>query len=253
MSVRRDALGESIPEEFVNVVVKKSTVMFTTLELATLHNVADIIRGNIAILYRVSEAVALLDMLVSFAHHCTLHECAVPEFSDAINIVDGRHPILEDLGSEVVPNSTSTTAATFTIVSGPNMGGKSTYLRQIVYLVIMAQIGSLVPAKSATLKVFSKLFVRMNNNDSTPTSESSFLCEMHDIAYILQSYDRHSLVVIDELGRSTAAAEGKAICRAVCEELVDSAATVFLTTHFLDLPEILGQHGNCTRVVLSAM
>ncbi|KAJ2716860.1 MutS protein msh4 [Coemansia spiralis] len=301
MSARRDALGESIPEEFVNVAVKKSTVVFATLDLASIiklnnrlasvvteinlltekyavpprgrgwggpspfniadstkglecramQGVANTIRGNISVMYRVSEAVALLDMLVSFAHHCTLHECVVPEFSDAIEIVDGRHPILEELGHEVVPNSTSTTTATFTVVSGPNMGGKSTYMRQIIYLVIMAQIGSLVPAQSATLKVFSKLFVRMNNNDSTPTSESSFLREMHDIAYMLQSYDGHSLVVVDELGRSTAAAEGKAICRAVCEELVDSAATVFLTTHFLELPGILGEHPNCAQVVLS--
>ncbi|KAJ2778775.1 MutS protein msh4 [Coemansia javaensis] len=257
MTARRDALGESIPEEFVNVKLngRLSSVVaeINILTEKAIQGVASVIRENIVVLYRVSEAVALLDMLVSFAHHCTLHECVVPEFSDSINIVDGRHPILEAIGREVVPNSISTTAATFTVVSGPNMGGKSTYLRQLIYLVIMAQIGSLVPAQSASLKVFDKLFVRMNNNDSVAASESTFLCEMRDIAYILQNYDRHSLVVIDELGRSTAAAEGKAICRAVCEELVDSAATVLLTTHFLDLPAILGQHPNCARVALSEM
>ncbi|KAJ2534819.1 MutS protein msh4 [Coemansia sp. RSA 1935] len=213
----------------------------------------DVIRENITILYRVSEAVALLDMIVSFAHHCTLHNCVVPEFSDSINIIQGRHPVLEAVGREVVPNNVSTVSATFTVVSGPNMGGKSTYLRQIIYMAIMAQIGSLVPAQSATLKIFDKLFVRMNNNDNMPASESTFLREMHDIAYILQNYDQHSLLLIDELGRSTATSEGKAICRAVCEELLQSTATVFLTTHFLDLPEVLGTHFNCSQVVLSAV
>ncbi|KAJ2647570.1 MutS protein msh4, partial [Coemansia sp. RSA 1287] len=218
-----------------------------------IQRVADVIRENITILYRVSEAVALLDMIVSFAHHCTLHNCVVPEFSDSINIIQGRHPVLEAVGREVVPNNVSTVSATFTVVSGPNMGGKSTYLRQIIYMAIMAQIGSLVPAQSATLKIFDKLFVRMNNNDNMPASESTFLREMHDIAYILQNYDQHSLLLIDELGRSTATSEGKAICRAVCEELLQSTATVFLTTHFLDLPEVLGTHFNCSQVVLSAV
>ncbi|KAJ2458738.1 MutS protein msh4, partial [Coemansia sp. RSA 2322] len=162
MAAKRSLLGDHIPEEFVNVAVSKAAVTFSTIELIKLNNrlaavvteinllaekaiqeVAAVIRQNIAVLYRVSEAIALLDMLVSFAHHCTLSECVVPAFSDSIHIVDGRHPILEAMGKEVISNSVSTTDATFTIVSGPNMGGKSTYLRQIIYLVIMAQIGCL--------------------------------------------------------------------------------------------------------------
>ncbi|KAJ2490484.1 MutS protein msh4 [Coemansia sp. RSA 2050] len=270
MSAKRDALGESIPEEFINVVIKKAVVTFSTIELIKLnnrlasvvteinllaekaiHDVADVIRQNVAVLYRVSEAVALLDMLVSFAHHCTVSESVVPSFSDSINIVDGRHSILEAIGGEVVPNSVSTAKATFTVVSGPNMGGKSTYLRQIIYLVIMAQIGCLVPAKSATLKVFDKLFVRMSNG-SDGIGGSTFLREMHGVAYILHNYGAHSLVMIDELGRSTTAIEGMAICRAVCKELMDSSATVFLTTHYLGLPPALSVHPNCAQVVLSA-
>ncbi|KAJ2320193.1 MutS protein msh4, partial [Coemansia sp. RSA 2702] len=211
-----------------------------------------VIRENITVLYRVSEAIGLVDMVVSFAHYCTLHSCVVPEFSDTINVVQGRHPVLEAIGREVVSNNVNTTSATFTIVSGPNMGGKSTYLRQIIYMVIMAQIGSLVPAQSATLKVFDKLFVRMNNNDNMAASESTFLREMHDVAYILQNYDQHSLLLIDELGRSTATVEGKAICQAICEELVESPATTFLTTHFLELPDVLGVHPNCSQIILSA-
>ncbi|KAJ2828691.1 MutS protein msh4 [Coemansia furcata] len=262
MSAKREVLGESIPEEFVNVVVKKAVIklnnrlasVVTEINLLTekaIHDVADVIRQNIAVLYHVSEAVALLDLLVSFAHHCTVSESVVPAFSDSINIVDGRHPILEAIGSEVVPNSVTTAQATFTVVSGPNMGGKSTYLHQIIYLVIMAQIGCLVPAKSATLKVFDKLFVRMSNS-SDSIGGSTFLHEMHGVAYILHNYGAHSLVMIDELGCSTAAVEGMAICRAVCKELLESSATVFLATHYLGLPPALSAHPNCTRVVLSA-
>ncbi|KAJ1831085.1 MutS protein msh4 [Coemansia sp. RSA 2711] len=271
MTAKRSDLGSSIPEEFVNVTLKKQAVSFTTLDLIKLNNrlssvvieinlltekaiqnVAEVIRENITVLYRVSEAIGLVDMVVSFAHYCTLHSCVVPEFSDTINVVQGRHPVLEAIGREVVSNNVNTTSATFTIVSGPNMGGKSTYLRQIIYMVIMAQIGSLVPAQSATLKVFDKLFVRMNNNDNMAASESTFLREMHDVAYILQNYDQHSLLLIDELGRSTATVEGKAICQAICEELVESPATTFLTTHFLELPDVLGVHPNCSQIILSA-
>ncbi|KAJ2217139.1 MutS protein msh4 [Coemansia sp. RSA 487] len=160
--------------------------------------------------------------------------------------------LVEEYASrEVVPNDIDTRGRTFTIVSGPNMGGKSTYLRQIVYLVIMAQIGCLVPAKKAVFKVFDKLFVRMNNDDNIIANESTFLREMHDISYILCNYDQHSLIAIDELGRSTNTREGKAICRAICEEFLDCSTTVFLSTHFLDLPEVLEVHSNCKTIVLS--
>ncbi|KAJ2850891.1 MutS protein msh4 [Coemansia brasiliensis] len=162
MNAKLSDLGDAVPEEFVNVVIKKNVVSFTTLDLVKLnnrlssvvveinlltekaiHGVAETIRSNITVLYKVSEAIALLDMIVSFTSYCTLHSCVVPEFSDAINIVQGRHPVLEALGREVVPNDINTVTATFTVVSGPNMGGKSTYLRQIIYMAIMAQIGSL--------------------------------------------------------------------------------------------------------------
>ncbi|KAJ2786331.1 MutS protein msh4 [Coemansia interrupta] len=273
MTTRRNLYEDTLPDEFVNTVVRKNTLSFTTFDLIKLNNrlssvvteislltekaiqrVSNTILENIALLYRVSEAIALLDMLLSFAHHCTLYECVVPMFSDSIKVKQSRHPILEAIGGkDVVPNDIDTTSANFTVVSGPNMGGKSTYLRQIVYTVIMAQIGSYVQAKSATLKVFDRLFVRTNNNDSISNGESSFQREMHDMAYILKNNNRHSLVVVDELGRSTATSEGKAICRAICEDFLENSGqtTVFLTTHFLDLPHILGKQGNCMRVVLS--
>ncbi|KAJ2854074.1 MutS protein msh4 [Coemansia erecta] len=163
MTARRDLFDEAGFGEFTNIAVKKNMVTFTTLELVKLNNrlasvvteinllteraienVRSVIRDNVVLLYRVSEAIGLLDMLLSFAQHCTMFECVAPAFSDCIRIVDGRHPVLEAIGKDaVVSNSVSSTAdARFTLVSGPNMGGKSTYLRQIVYMVVMAQIGS---------------------------------------------------------------------------------------------------------------
>ncbi|KAJ1959774.1 MutS protein msh4, partial [Dipsacomyces acuminosporus] len=271
MAAKLDALEDGIPEEFVNVVAKKSMHTFTTLDMIKLNNrlssvvteislltdrainsVVDVIRENIVILYGISEAVALLDMITSFAHLCTVNSYTLPIFSDALNVMDSRHPILEEMGCEVTPNNIDSTGATFTIISGPNMGGKSTYLRQTAYMVILAQIGSYVPASSASFKVFDKLLVRMNGNDDLSESEATFMREMRDMAYVLSSYDRNSLVLVDELGRSTSAREGKAICRAICEEFCESEATVFVTTHFLDLPHILATHRNCTGLVLSA-
>ncbi|KAJ2384882.1 MutS protein msh4, partial [Coemansia sp. RSA 2603] len=172
LTTRRNLYEDTLPDEFLNTVVRKNMLSFTTFDLIKLNNrlssvvteislltekaiqrVSHTILENISLIYRVSEAVALLDMLLSFAHHCTLYECVVPMFSDSIKIKESRHPILEAIGGkDVVPNDVDTTHATFTVVSGPNMGGKSTYLRQIVYTVIMAQIGSYVQAKSATLK-----------------------------------------------------------------------------------------------------
>ncbi|KAJ2178091.1 MutS protein msh4, partial [Coemansia sp. RSA 551] len=145
MNAKRSDIGKTIPEEFVKLNNRLASVVIeiNLLTEKAIQRVADVIRENITILYRVSEAVALLDMIVSFAHHCTLHNCVVPEFSDSINIIQGRHPVLEAVGREVVPNNVSTVSATFTVVSGPNMGGKSTYLRQIIYMAIMAQIGCL--------------------------------------------------------------------------------------------------------------
>ncbi|ORX65856.1 hypothetical protein DL89DRAFT_309902 [Linderina pennispora] len=270
MSCRSDCFSDGVPEEFLNFVRKKSQCTFTTLDLVKLNNrlasvvseiniltekaiksVADTISSNIVLLYKISEAVALLDMLVSFAHLCTTSDYVQPQFSDAISIEDGRHPIIESMGDPVTPNRINTADKTFTIISGPNMGGKSTYLRQVAYMAIMAQIGCYVPARSATFKVFDKLFVRMNNDDSIAEHESSFVREMRDVSYILHTYNQHSLVLIDELGRGTATQEGMAICRAISEELLESHATVFLTTHFLELPHILGEHRNCSRLVLS--
>ncbi|KAI8321236.1 hypothetical protein GQ54DRAFT_311960 [Martensiomyces pterosporus] len=272
MAAKLDSLEDGIPEEFVNVVAKKSACTFTTLDLIKLNNrlssvvteislltskairgVIDVIRENITVLYRISEAAALLDMIASFAHLCTVNPHTVPIFSDAMNVVEGRHPILEAMGAEVTPNNINTTNTAFTVISGPNMGGKSTYLRQVIYMVILAQIGSYVPARSASFKVFDKAFVRMDNTGNMAESESAFVREMHDISYILNNHDKHSLVLVDELGRGTSTQEGKAICRAVCEEFIDREATVFMTTHFLDLPHVLGAHPNCTRLVLSGL
>ncbi|KAJ1768679.1 MutS protein msh4 [Coemansia sp. RSA 1843] len=118
------------------------------------------------------------------------------------------------------------------------------YARQNAVLEIL-------DTKKAVFKVFDKLFVRMNNDDNIIANESTFLREMHDISYILCNYDQHSLIAIDELGRSTNTREGKAICRAICEEFLDCSTTVFLSTHFLDLPEVLEVHSNCKTIVLS--
>ncbi|KAL5469247.1 hypothetical protein EMCRGX_G030476 [Ephydatia muelleri] len=123
----------------------------------------------------------------------------------------------------------------FVIVTGPNMSGKSTYLKQIPLLQIMAQIGSFVPAEYANIRVAGEIFSRIGSDDDIETNASSFVLEMRETNFIVQNIRDCSLVVIDELGRGTSREEGVGICYAVCEQLLQTKAFTFFATHFLEL------------------
>ncbi|KAK2164157.1 hypothetical protein LSH36_68g11029 [Paralvinella palmiformis] len=126
----------------------------------------------------------------------------------------------------------------FVIITGPNMGGKSTYLRQIVLLQVMAQIGSYVPAEIASFRICDQIFSRIGSDDDILTNSSTFMLEMREINYILQNASRNSLIIIDELGRGTSADEGVGICHSICEYLLNIKAFTFFATHFMDLTNL---------------
>ncbi|KAF9990044.1 MutS protein msh4 [Mortierella antarctica] len=214
--------GAELPLIFINIVRKAKLLSFTTLELikknAKINDsltevylmsdkiVGDLsseVRAEVGALYKASECIALLDMLLSFAHQCTVNEYVRPEFTDTLVIKQGRHPVIEKLYSTpFVPNDTyASSAKTFQVITGPNMSGKSTYLRQVALLTIMAQIGSFVPAEYASIRVMDQLVSRICNDDSLELNASTFMVEMRETAYILQNVTEKSLVVIDELGR----------------------------------------------------
>ncbi|KAJ8319977.1 hypothetical protein KUTeg_001564 [Tegillarca granosa] len=175
------------------------------------------IREYVGCLYKLSEAVSMLDMLIGFAHACTLSNYVKPEFTDTLAIKQGRHPIIEKISIDSpVPNNTS---------------GKSTYLRQILLLQIMAQIGSFVPAEYASFRIADQIFSRIGNQEFNKHM-------MKEINYIVQNASNKSLIIMDELGRGTSAEEGVGICHSICEYLLRLKAFTFFVTHFLELTNI---------------
>ncbi|XP_065529076.1 mutS protein homolog 4 isoform X6 [Lathamus discolor] len=195
---------------------------------------------HIHCLYKLSDIVSMLDMLLSFAHACTLSDYVRPEFTDTLAIKQGWHPILEKIAVEKpVPNNTYLTEGNnFVIITGPNMSGKSTYLKQIALCQIMAQIGSYVPAEYCSFRIAEQIFTRIGMDDDIETNASTFMKEMKEITYIIQNANDKSLIIIDELGRGTSAEEGIGICYAVCEYLLNLKAFTLFATHFLELCHI---------------
>ncbi|CAG8587408.1 1179_t:CDS:10 [Diversispora eburnea] len=257
LSTSTDVLNEhQLPLIFINVCKKKKMLTFTTLELntkindsltevylmsdKTIEDLISEIRCNIGVLYKVSEAISMLDMLTSFAHQCTISNYVRPEFTDTLAIKNGRHPMRECLYNDpFIPNDTYANNATnFQLITGPNMSGKSTYLRQIVLISIMSQIGSFVPAEYASFRMTNQIFTRICNDDNIETNSSTFIVEMRETSYILQNITNNSLVIIDELGRGTSTHDGLGITYAVCEELLKTKLTRYLTVY----PNVVNLH-----------
>ena len=190
-------------------------------------------------------AMARLDVLANFAEIATRNRYVRPELTEpggAIRIAEGRHPVVEKLGGEsFVPNDTDLDAETgeIVILTGPNMGGKSTYLRQTALIVLMAQVGSFVPAASAAIGTVDRIFTRVGASDDLTRGESTFMVEMIETAKILHQATPRSLVILDEVGRGTATFDGLSLAWAIVEYLHAHARpkTVF-ATHYHELTEL---------------
>ena len=192
-------------------------------------------------------AVAGLDMLCSFAtvalnnNYC----CPTVDLSDEIEISEGRHPVVEQLldGAPFVPNDTklNNREQQIAVLTGPNMAGKSTYMRQVALIVLMAQIGSFVPAASARIGIVDGIFTRVGASDDLTTGQSTFMVEMNEVATILREATEKSLLILDEIGRGTSTYDGMSIARAVIEYIADrkklGAKTLF-ATHYHELTEL---------------
>jgi DNA mismatch repair protein MutS len=192
-------------------------------------------------------AIAQLDVLANLARLAAERNYARPEFSDdqELLIVGGRHPVIEQLleqkGERFVPNSLYLNASTHQIllITGPNMGGKSTYLRQAALIVILAQMGSFVPADQARLPVTDRIFTRIGASDNLARGRSTFLVEMSEVAAILNLATPRSLVLLDEVGRGTATFDGLSIAWAVVEHLqAQTRARTLFATHYHELTEL---------------
>ncbi|GLG94086.1 DNA mismatch repair protein spellchecker 1 [Gryllus bimaculatus] len=198
------------------------------------------IRDHIGCLYKLCENIAYLDMLVSFARASALPNFVMPKFGDTLDVKGSHHPILEFINpSEPVANDIfSSVHSNVHIITGPNMSGKSIYIRQVVLLQIMAQIGCYVPAVDATFRISDRIFTRIGFDDSIECNASTFVLEIREVQYILQTMTPSSLIIMDELCRGTSSEEGTAVAWTLCESLLQSDAFIFLTTHFMLLTNL---------------
>ncbi|KAI5271768.1 hypothetical protein E4T47_04890 [Aureobasidium subglaciale] len=252
----------NLPPLFINVIRKNNKVECSTLDLRKrsqkisdshtevllmsdkiIQELIVEIRVYMSILFKVSESIAMLDVLSSFAHNITLHEYVRPRITQTLGLKAARHPIREKVqSSPYIPNDVyATQQSRFQIITGCNMSGKSTYIRSIALLTVMAQVGCFVPAEFASFPIIKQLFARISIDDSIEANVSTFASEMRETAFILRNINKDSMVIIDELGRGTSPRDGLAIALAIAEALVDSRALVWFATHFRDLAKILAE------------
>ncbi|MBQ7035363.1 MAG: DNA mismatch repair protein MutS [Clostridia bacterium] len=193
---------------------------------------------------RAATALATLDVLCSFAQVAQENNYAHPivDESDEIHIVDGRHPVVESVMKNTlfVPNDTllNQNDQRLSLITGPNMAGKSTYMRQVAVITLMAQIGSFVPAKSAHIGIVDKIFTRVGASDDLSSGQSTFMVEMTEVAHILDHATSSSLLIFDEIGRGTSTYDGMSIARAVMEYVSDAkklGAKTLFATHYHEL------------------
>ncbi|GAP87311.2 putative DNA mismatch repair protein Msh4 [Rosellinia necatrix] len=249
-----------LPDVFINKIVRNRWLECQTLMLVQLNNritdshneavmlsdkviqhLLDDIREHVPDLFRVCEGIALLDMVASFAQSTTTRDYVRPEISDTLALKSARHPICERAKPErFVPNDAyADEQHRFQIITGCNMSGKSTYIRTLALVQVMAQIGSFVPAQYAAFPIIQQLFIRISTDDSIEANMSTFSLEMREMAFILRNINNKSLTIIDELGRGTSSRDGLAIALAISEALIQSGSIVWFATHFEELATIL--------------
>lgn len=194
-----------------------------------------------------AETIAILDVLCSFAEVAISNNYTKPEISTdgEIKIIEGRHAVVEKaLKDEAfIPNDVELNNSTdrFLIITGPNMAGKSTYMRQVAITVYMAQVGSFVPATKAKMSIVDRIFTRIGASDDLAMGQSTFMVEMQELATILENATNNSLVILDEIGRGTSTYDGLAIAWATVEHIVDKeniGAKTLFATHYHELTEL---------------
>ena len=197
---------------------------------------------------RTAAAIAVLDIICAFAETARLFRYCRPQLNNTLRLMikDGRHPVLDQnlVEEKFVPNDTSLDGDTMrmAIVTGPNMAGKSTYIRQVALIVLMAQIGSFVPAESAEIGLVDRIFTRVGANDDIGRGQSTFMVEMNETSNIVNNATEHSLVILDEIGRGTSTFDGLSIAWSVAEFLHDKIkARSLFATHYHELTKLAAE------------
>ena len=244
-------------ERFITQELKEmeTTVLGASEKLCALEyelfcSVRDTVASVAGRIQQTADKLATLDVYAALADTATKHRYVCPEVDsgDRIEIRDGRHPVVERFvtDSYFVPNDTdlSTGKNRLMLITGPNMAGKSTYMRQVAIITLLAQIGSFVPASSAHIGVVDKLFTRVGASDDLASGQSTFMLEMTEVANILRNATRRSLIIYDEVGRGTSTYDGMSIARAVVEYTAGKklGAKTLFATHYHELTALEGQY-----------
>ena len=228
------------------------------LEYKLFMEIRDYVREFIGEIQTVSKVLAEVDMMASLATVSEENNYTRPTLTEEriINIKEGRHPVVEKVSKkEYVPNDILMgKGIDILLITGPNMAGKSTYMRQLAITVIMAQIGSFVPAKSCVIPIFDKIFTRIGASDDLVSGESTFMVEMKEANYAIQEATSNSLILFDELGRGTATYDGMSLAQAILEYIHDKikAKTLF-STHYHELTTLSADLTNLRNVHVSAI
>ncbi len=218
------------------------------LEKELFLEIRESIKKQIPLFLEVATFISDFDCLQGFAHAATVYGYVKPEFTSKkkLSIIGGRHPVVENNlpPGDFIPNTLEldSKGKFFAMITGPNMAGKSTYLRQIALIILMAQTGSFIPAEKANISITDKIFCRVGASDNLARGESTFLVEMNETAFILRHATKNSLIIMDEVGRGTSTNDGLSIAWAVTEYLLTLGIKTLFATHYHELSLIRNDH-----------
>ncbi len=270
------AQAEHVPEDYRRRQTMKNAERFITPELKTFEDKAlsateralalekqlyeellNALAPYIPTLQKTAVAVAELDVLAAFAERAASLDYTLPEFSDEpeILIEDGRHPVVEKQVEHFIANSARLSRTRqMLLITGPNMGGKSTYMRQTALIVLLAHCGSFVPAKSAVIGPIDQIFTRIGSSDDLAGGRSTFMVEMTEAANILHYASDTSLVLVDEIGRGTSTFDGLALAWAIAGQLLEKNRSFTLfATHYFELTRLAQNYAQVVNVHLDAI
>lgn len=238
-----------VTEELKNIEVEilSADESIKRIEIEIFSKIKALLAENIKRIQRTANAIACLDVLCSFAKVAKKYNYCKPQIvgeNDAFNVVGGRHPVVEASSYDAFVSNDAyidNGDSRVMIITGPNMAGKSTYMRQNALICVMAQIGSFVPAKSAEIPIVDRIFTRIGANDNIIYNQSTFMVEMTEVATILLHATKRSLLILDEVGRGTSTFDGLGIAWAVVEYLAENVrAKTLFATHYHELSELEG-------------